>query len=298
VPQDQASSLLGTSLAVYNLFDGAIEVDDSYGEGGSKLYNAVTMHEGAEINELIGAAGAPPRSVLELACGTGRITFPLLQQGYTFHGLDYSPHMLAHLTKRLEDPKHDGYAGRLSITHGDMTNFSLGRKFDVIILAASAVINVPPDQRAKMFACVRDHLTDDGRFLFTFLYFPTLETSEVPFENVLVVPFKSGDTSLMVTLTDFVDPGQRLRSASFICHTVEQGAVTSTAIYTSRTYPAPRVDLEKEITEAGLRVLSGAEMTSGYDILKAAKHPARVVLMQIGLLCGSPRMSCSSERVQ
>lgn len=291
VSQDHASSLLGTSAAIYDLFDGAIEVDDSYGEGGSRLYHAVTAHEGAEVAEFIAAAGAPPRSVLELACGTGRVTFPLLREGYTVHGLDFSPHMLAHLRKRLEEPESAEYADLLTITEGDMTDFSLGKKFDVIILAASAVINVPPEQRAKMFACVRDHLADDGRFLFTFLCFPALESSKVPFENVLVVPFKAAGASMLCTLTDFTDPGERVRSASFIGQTVEKGAVTSTSIYTSRTYPAPRADLEKEIAAAGLRVLSGDEVTSGYDILKAAKYPAQVMLMQIGRLCGNAQMS-------
>jgi 2-polyprenyl-3-methyl-5-hydroxy-6-metoxy-1,4-benzoquinol methylase len=47
--------------------------------------------------------------VLELACGTGRITIPLAKEGFKVSGLDISESMLAEAKKKSEREKVDGY---------------------------------------------------------------------------------------------------------------------------------------------------------------------------------------------
>jgi SAM-dependent methyltransferase len=276
-------TLLGTAAQICSLFDNKIEVDSVYGKNGSRLYHFLTLHEDAEISEIIEAAGDTSHSVLELACGSGRLTIPLLKAGFTVQGLDYSPHMLAHLSEQIGKPENAAYSDRLSVVEDDMTAFSLDRKFDVVILVASAIINVTPEQRAAMFRCVREHLTDNGRFLATILDFPALaEGGTTPFENISVFPFHNGESPLMCIFSDFIDPVERIRSTNFISNTIDQGAITDSAIYTAITYPVPLADLEEEIAAADMRLLSSTELTSGYQVLKAGKYPVRALLLEIG----------------
>lgn len=61
--------------------------------------------------------------MLELACGTGRITLPIAQAGFEITGLDISEGMLSYARKRSKDLN-------LPITwvHGDVRKFNLRKK--------------------------------------------------------------------------------------------------------------------------------------------------------------------------
>ena len=65
--------------------------------------------------------------VLELACGTGRIAIPIAQEGLSVVGLDFS-------VKMLDQAKRNSKEHKLEINwiEGDMTNFSLGKKYSLI----------------------------------------------------------------------------------------------------------------------------------------------------------------------
>lgn len=108
--------------------------------------------------------------VLELACGSGRLTIPLTEKGFDIKGLDISDEMLA-LAKEKAETRHV----RLDLEKGDMTDFDLGRKFKLIFIPAQSLTHLYTiDQIEKCFACVKKHLADDGRFLIE-LFNPSLE---------------------------------------------------------------------------------------------------------------------------
>src|SRR5207244_1015020 len=66
-------------------------------------------------------AGGP---VLELACGTGRLTIPIAQAGVEIVGLDLSPSMLSHACTKAKAAGVD-----IKFVEGDCRTFALGRKF-------------------------------------------------------------------------------------------------------------------------------------------------------------------------
>src|SRR5690349_13102851 len=141
--------LLGTAAKVAAVFDGKIRIEDMYGEAGSALYHSFTLRDDAEIEELLAVAGDRPGPVLELCCGSGRITLPFLRRGHEVVGLDSSPHMLSLLADRLAEPDNAPYASQLSTVDGDMAEFSLGRRFGLVILGATAIWNLDEDGRAS-----------------------------------------------------------------------------------------------------------------------------------------------------
>ena len=71
--------------------------------------------------------------VLELGCGTGRITMALAQMGKRVTGLDLSERMLGRAArKRAALNKEE--RERVHLLQGDMTHFDLGEKFQLVII--------------------------------------------------------------------------------------------------------------------------------------------------------------------
>lgn len=106
-----------------------------------------------ELEKLAG--WLPPRcSVLELGCGTGRITRALLSRACVVTAVDNSPEMLVHVPDEA------------SKICSDIELLDLRRKFDVV-LYASNLINTPDESaRAEQLAACRRHLAADGSLLF------------------------------------------------------------------------------------------------------------------------------------
>ena len=100
--------------------------------------------------------------VLELACGTGRLTIPLAGDGHEVVGLDASPAMLA-AARTKADTVGDG----LTFVEADMRAFDLGRRFALIVLSCNSLAHMTrtEDLRACL-AAVRRHLAPGGLFAF------------------------------------------------------------------------------------------------------------------------------------
>src|SRR5260370_42170922 len=99
--------------------------------------------------------------VLELACGTGRLTVPLSQAGFDISGLDISPAMLQVARAKA---KRSGTA--ITLVEGNYMDFSLGRKFHLIFIADNSLSHMLERKDVEAcFRCVRQHLAPGGRFV-------------------------------------------------------------------------------------------------------------------------------------
>ena len=109
------------------------------------------------------AAGGP---VLEVGCGTGRVTLPLLQAGVDADGLDLLPAMLDELRRK---------ASALGLTprvhEADMRDFTLPRRYALIVIPFRAFLHnlTTADQIATLRAC-RQHLEARGRLVVDLFY--------------------------------------------------------------------------------------------------------------------------------
>jgi ubiquinone/menaquinone biosynthesis C-methylase UbiE len=75
-------------------------------------------------------------SVLELGCGTGRVTFPIAQTGIDIVGIDLSDDMLS-IAKRKLLQMPDAIREKIQFIHGNMADFNLKKKFSLVILPAN-----------------------------------------------------------------------------------------------------------------------------------------------------------------
>jgi SAM-dependent methyltransferase len=96
-------------------------------------------------------------SLLELGCGTGAMLAGLAS-GLDVTGVDRSPEMLAVAARTVP-------AARL--VEADMTAFSLGARFDVVICVFDTLNHLPTfaDWR-KLFDRAHEHVVDGGLFVF------------------------------------------------------------------------------------------------------------------------------------
>lgn len=111
-----------------------------------ELYKRVAVRDEPEI---IARAVPEGARVLELGCGVGRVTHPLLARGFTVTAVDESADMLAHV--------RGARTVRSPIEHLD-----LGERFDVVMLASFLVNAGDPEVRRGLLAACRRHVADGG----------------------------------------------------------------------------------------------------------------------------------------
>jgi SAM-dependent methyltransferase len=100
--------------------------------------------------------------VLELACGTGRLTIPLARDGHSVTGVDSSFSMLklAHQKSRIERLQ-------VELLNADMRLFEIGARFGLVVVGSNSLAHlITTDDIRACFRCVRRHLEPDGIFAF------------------------------------------------------------------------------------------------------------------------------------
>jgi len=101
-------------------------------------------------------------TVLELACGTGRILLPIARAGVEIHGLDGSHDMLRILTAKA---KAEGVPD-IQVHQQPMESFDIGRRFDTIFVASGSFqLLTDPTDIVSSLSCIYRHLEDGGSFV-------------------------------------------------------------------------------------------------------------------------------------
>lgn len=116
-----------------------------------------------EYAKRYGRGGGGP--VLELGCGTGRITWALAKMGCDVVGLDLSPLMVSQAKdKMLTMPFHS--LRHIEFLEGDMTCFNLMRQFPLVIVPGRTFQCL--DTVEKQRDCLREvhgHMEPNARFI-------------------------------------------------------------------------------------------------------------------------------------
>jgi len=107
--------------------------------------------------ELAAEAHSNGQSVLEVACGTGRVAIRLAQEGVDVVGIDLSPAMLDVAREKSAS------LSNMRWVQGDMRSFELGETFGLVIIPGHAFQNILT--AVDQFAClasIRRHLVPRG----------------------------------------------------------------------------------------------------------------------------------------
>jgi len=103
-----------------------------------------------------------PGKVLELCCGTGRLTIPLYENGINITGVDNSITMLTEAVSKSKGKN-------ITYIQGDMRDFNIEEKYDAIFIPFNSIHHLYFNEDViKTFATVKNHLNLKGWFLLDF----------------------------------------------------------------------------------------------------------------------------------
>ena len=147
------------------------------------------------INNLIKKNIKNAKTILDMGCGTGKHAELLCDKGYTVLGVDLSKDML-----KVANTRRKGKEDKLNFSYSKIQELNLGKKFDVII----SLFHVMSYQNSnneliKFFEIVKEHLIDDGIFIFDFWYGPAVLT-DLPTTRVKRLENQS------IKITRFAEP--------------------------------------------------------------------------------------------
>ncbi len=132
----------------------------------AECYDALNSHIDYEsfadfLNNEIRAGGIPDGSlVLDLACGTGNITLPLLKRGYDMIGVDLSGEML-----NIARSKRDG--DKVLWLCQDMRSFELYGTVGAVVCCLDSINYLTSRGGVdKCFSLVHNYLDPNGIFIF------------------------------------------------------------------------------------------------------------------------------------
>lgn len=208
---------------------------------GAERYHAMTLQDDTEIPgilELLDQLTEPRLAhlrVLELACGSGRITLPMAQAGHRVLATDLSADMLAILSDRLSTDALQAVAGQVELRLADMTTFAADEKFKAVCLATASITLLDPDQQHRTLENAVSHLAAGGILIVSTDF---ITVKERTINTVTLAPG--------VTLTEDVDPaGGRRRT------TLTWGEES----YESHLHLVPPAHLNAELARLGLRTV-------------------------------------------
>lgn len=133
---------------VYDILNNEID----YGEWANFIADTIKKYEKTET-----------KLVLDLGCGTGKMTFALRNLGYDMTGIDISPEMLDRAHSICEK---EGIEDILWLCQ-DMTEFELYGTVDAAVCCLDGINHLTEtDDVAKCFDLVHNYLIPDGIFIF------------------------------------------------------------------------------------------------------------------------------------
>ncbi|HNS19205.1 MAG TPA: class I SAM-dependent methyltransferase [Sedimentisphaerales bacterium] len=179
------------------------------------LYDAYVQTE-LDVPFFLEEARKTSGPVLELMCGTGRVSTPLLDAGTDLTCVDSSAEMLNVFRGKLRDKDLSA-----ELIEANVCRLSLNRRFNLIFIPFHSFAEITdPAQRRQALQVIRTHLAPQGRFICT-LHNPPCRLKWVTGQSR-----KLGDFSLR--------DGNTLTLSSVETYDATSGCVSGTQFYEVR----------------------------------------------------------------
>lgn len=185
------------------------------------------------------------KKILELMCGTGRVSIPLIEEGYTLTCVDYSEEMLDIFRKKIggsqpvstdgsqagpqPEPADGSQAGpepesrnrqesgrpNVKLFCQDVCELNLEERFDLIIIPSNSISEIiDKEKRRQALRRIYKHLTPDGIFFCT-LYNPEYRIQLADGHIRYLGQYDlDGGRSLVITYYNVYSPDQNIISGA------------------------------------------------------------------------------------
>lgn len=226
--------------------------EDMYGQEFSQFYDLFSQDYIGDVafyqQELL-QKQLPHAVVLDLGCGSGRLSLPLARLGHQVDGLDNSASMLE-LAQHYLAKESDSIRQRVHFALADMTTFNLSKSYDLIVLGCTSLsLLLARSQRQALFAQVRQHLKADGCFMFDLLNQQQADKHDLWFKETA-----AGQELAIVGHAYY--PQLSLFTFNIYRETIGWNGDTTRYIGSSTKALLSRQQLETELAAAGLKLLS------------------------------------------
>lgn len=111
--------------------------------------------------EIASRFGSP---ILELACGTGRVSIRLAEAGHDVVGVDTTKEMLDIAGKKRDELPLE-IRHRLQFLRGDVTDLHLGGRFPLVIIPSAFHFCISEEQQLNCLESVKRHMIDTAVFV-------------------------------------------------------------------------------------------------------------------------------------
>lgn len=151
----------------------------------ARFYDLEERKDCGELSFYLERASKLSGDILEIACGTGRITLPLAQAGFSVWGIDLSEYTLHLLKEKLHDMSSE-VQKKVHLQQANMTNFTMNKSYDLILIPGiSYQALLRKEDQIECLKMVYNHLKADGEFIFNvFRPFKQLDQTWVQAEAV------------------------------------------------------------------------------------------------------------------
>ncbi len=130
--------------------------------------------EAAFVFDMLKERARPPRTLLDLGCGTGRHAVEMARKGVSVTGVDMSETMLELGRESMANFAKEAFPASVpELRRGDARTVRFGRKFDAVVslFHVMSYQNTEEDALAELITA-REHLEPGGLFLFDFWHGP------------------------------------------------------------------------------------------------------------------------------
>ncbi|MEI6092687.1 MAG: class I SAM-dependent methyltransferase [bacterium] len=127
--------------------------------------------------------------VLELGCGTGRVTIPIARSGLNVTAVDSSESMLKRAQKKLLEEKKE-ILNNVNFVLSDIRELNLDRKFKTVIMPFNVLQHLYDMSSINhFFSNLREHLDDNSVLIFDVLNPDLYELSRSPNDHAIYDSF-------------------------------------------------------------------------------------------------------------
>jgi SAM-dependent methyltransferase len=198
-----------------------------------------------------------PRHILDLGCGTGRVTSVLSTIAPTT-GVDLLIEMLRCAMRRVV---------RANFVVADLRELAIASAFDLIVLADDPMAHLTsPSDRMKVMKQIADHLTPDGRVVLEGLYREPGKRMQVPRRDV----FRGEQKQF--TVAESWEPAGTTPLWN-VTYRYEQGSKVADVATVLRSWTEEEV---RRLPDAGLRV---EELRGDFDERPFSREAPRIVIV-------------------
>ena len=125
----------------------------------AEIYDRYTNVDYAAYAAWLKAEHGRSARVLEIGCGSGRLSEQILGWFDRLSACDPSEEMLALAAQRLP-------ISRVELLRGDFSNLPVSGRFDLVVAATDVINYLTAEEMTEAFALVSGHLQSGGQFLF------------------------------------------------------------------------------------------------------------------------------------